>query len=225
MAATRIRACVLVPATALALAALTAASATAQVAQQRSTEVPERLRERGIVGYADRLSVQPGETIRFMVSSEEPEYRADIVRLIHGDANPNGPGFKETPIETPVSGDYAGRRQELPFGSYVVVPDSPALRLGGSFTVTAWIAPTTPGISFGERAAQGVVTKWSADASRAAMACSSTRRVASRSASAPRTAPPRRCTRSRRCGRGVRRFPARPGRGRMASPPPGTSSR
>ena len=162
MAATRMQACVLVPATALALAALTAASATAQVAQQRSTEVPEMLRERGIVGYADRLSVQPGETIRFMVSSEAPEYRADIVRLIHGDANPNGPGFKETLIETPVSGDYAGRRQELPFGSYVVVPDSPALRLGGSFTVTAWIAPTTPGISFGERAAQGVVTKWSA---------------------------------------------------------------
>ena len=162
MAATRMRARVLVPATALALAALTAAGATAQVAQQRSTEVPEMLRERGIVGYADRLSVQPGETIRFMVSSEEPEYRADIVRLIHGDANPNGPGFKETLIETPVSGDYAGRRQELPFGSYVLVPDSPALRLGGSFTVTAWIAPTTPGTSFGERAAQGVVTKWSA---------------------------------------------------------------
>ncbi len=163
MAAIRMRAHV-VAAAALAVAALLAASATAQVAQQRSTEVPEMLRERGIVGYADRLSVQPGETIRFMVSSEEPEYRADVVRLIHGDANPNGPGFKETLIETPVSGDYAGRRQELPFGSFVLVPDAPALRLRGSFTVTAWIAPTTPGMSFGERAAQGIVTKWSDDA-------------------------------------------------------------
>ncbi|MCY4120843.1 MAG: LamG domain-containing protein, partial [Acidobacteria bacterium] len=163
MAASPMRGSVLTAA-ALAVAALTAANATAQVAQQRSTEVPEMLRERGIVGYADRLSVQPGETIRFMVSSEQPEYRADIVRLIHGDANPNGPGFKETLVETPVSGDYAGRRQELPFGSYVLVPDNPALRLDGSFTVTAWIAPTTPGISFGERAAQGIVTKWSADA-------------------------------------------------------------
>jgi N,N-dimethylformamidase len=160
MAATRTRAHVL---TALALAAaMLPASATAQVAQQRSTEVPEMLRERGIVGYADRLSVQPGETIRFMVSSELPRYRADIVRLIHGDANPNGPGFKETRIETPVSGDYAGRRQELPFGSYVLVPDDPALRLDGSFTITAWVAPTTPGVSFGEPSAQGIVTKWSA---------------------------------------------------------------
>ena len=162
MAAIRMRAYVLTSVT-LAVAAL-AASATAQVAQQRSTEVPEMLRERGIVGYADRLSVQPGETIRFMVSSELPSYRADIVRLIHGDANPNGPGFKETLIQTPASGDYPGRRQELPFGSYVLVPDAPALRLDGSFTITAWIAPTTPGVSFGARAAQGIVTKWSAGA-------------------------------------------------------------
>ena len=58
-------------------------------------EVAENLVKRGIVGYADHLRVQPGETIRFMVSSEVPRYRADIVRLIHGDANPAGPGIKE----------------------------------------------------------------------------------------------------------------------------------
>ena len=45
-----------------------------------------------IVGYADAMSVAPGETIRFMVSCELPEYRAQIVRLIHGDINPAGPG-------------------------------------------------------------------------------------------------------------------------------------
>ena len=162
MVATWMRASV-IAATALAVVVL-AVVPTAQVSQQRSTDVPEMLRERGIVGYADRLSVQPGETIRFMVSSEEPRYQADIVRLIHGDANPAGPGLKETVIDTPVSGEYDGRRQELPFGSYVLVPDDPALQLGGSFTVTAWIAPTTPGVSFSERSAQGIVTKWSDDA-------------------------------------------------------------
>ena len=42
-----------------------------------------------LVGYSDRLSVAPGETVKFMVSAEDvPEYRASIVRLIHGDANP-----------------------------------------------------------------------------------------------------------------------------------------
>ena len=161
MDATRMRACV-ISTTVLAIAVL-AVAPTAQTERQRSTDVPEMLRERGVVGYADRLSVQPGETIRFMVSSEEPRYQADIVRLIHGDANPAGPGIKETVIDTPVSGEYDGQRQELPFGSYVLVPDDPALRLGGSFTVTAWIAPTTPGVSFGEGSAQGVVTKWSDD--------------------------------------------------------------
>jgi hypothetical protein len=41
-----------------------------------------------IIGYADRFSVQPGETIRFMVSAQDIKtYRADIVRLIHGDTN------------------------------------------------------------------------------------------------------------------------------------------
>ena len=71
-------------------------------------EVSENLVKRGIVGYADRLRVQPGETIRFMVSSEVPRYRADIVRLIHGDANPSGPGIKETVVDTPANGEYAG---------------------------------------------------------------------------------------------------------------------
>ena len=38
----------------------------------------------------------PGSAIEFKVSSEEAgTYRADIVRLIHGDTNPAGPGFKE----------------------------------------------------------------------------------------------------------------------------------
>ena len=69
-------------------------------AQQADTP-PESLVAMGIVGYADRLSVQPGETIRFMVSSQLAEYQAAIVRLIHGDPNPRGPGIKEAVIDTP----------------------------------------------------------------------------------------------------------------------------
>ena len=49
-----------------------------------------------IHGYSDRLSVAPGEEIAFKVSCEEPgPYRADLVLIIHGDADPAGPGFKE----------------------------------------------------------------------------------------------------------------------------------
>ena len=132
-------------------------------AQQAADVGPQAgLTARGIVGYADQLSVAPGETIRFMVSSELPTYRAEIVRLIHGDANPNGPGVKETLITTPANGDYPGRHQDLPLGSYVTVPDAAALRLAGSFTIAAWVAPTRPGLvgEDGVPGAQGVVTKW-----------------------------------------------------------------
>ena len=110
-----------------------------------------------VVGYADRLSVQPGETIKFMVSSELPTYRADIVRLIHGDQNPEGPGFKEEIINAAVNREYPGRHQDLRAGSYAVVPDSSSLQQTGSITLAAWIAPTTP-----LNGVQGIITKWSA---------------------------------------------------------------
>ena len=122
--------------TTLATSVLSLADAEAQAQRQASAppadggasyspipeEVAENLRKRGIVGYADRLGVAPGETIQFMVSSESPRYRADIVRLIHGDPNPEGPGIKQIEIATPVSREYPGKRQDLPMGSYAVVP-------------------------------------------------------------------------------------------------------
>ena len=110
-----------------------------------------------IVGYGDRLSAQPGETVRFMVSCQLPRYQADIVRLIHGDENPQGPGFKEELVSTPVNGEYPGREQKLKLGSHVEVPDNALLTPSGSFTLQCWIYPTTP-----QSGVQGIVTKWSA---------------------------------------------------------------
>ena len=109
-----------------------------------------------IVGYSDRLSVGPGERIRFMVSCERPTYRADIVRLVHGDPNPLGPGFKEERVPTPIDGEYAGREQVIRTGSRAVVPHAPVLHPLAGFTIQAWIYPTTPG-----KGVQGIVTKWS----------------------------------------------------------------
>src|SRR6266508_1296796 len=99
---------------------------------------------RELLGYTDRLSVSPGETIRFMVSSEFPAYEATIVRLIHGDENPAGPGFKEATVATSVDGRRLGRRQATHPGSYVRVDGGPALDRLTSLTLQAWILPTTP---------------------------------------------------------------------------------
>ena len=111
-----------------------------------------------IIGYADRLSIAPGETIRFYVSCEQPTYQADIVRLIHGDPNPIGPGFKEELLSTPVSQEYPGRKQEIRTGSFVVVADTPLLQMPYGFTLQAWIYPTTP-----QKGVQGIMSKWATD--------------------------------------------------------------
>jgi N,N-dimethylformamidase len=108
-----------------------------------------------IVGYSDPLSVTPGEAVRFMVSTSLPSYRAEIVRLIHGDRSPEGPGYKADLVDSPINGEYPGRYQALHAGSYVRVPDSAALRVTGSLSLTAWIYPTTP-----SKGLQGILTKW-----------------------------------------------------------------
>jgi len=107
-----------------------------------------------ITGYSDRYSICPGEKIQFYINSEHGEsYRADIVRMIHGDTNPDGPGFKIDELDTPVSKDYDGRNQIIHGGSYVVVPHDNRMDVE-SFTLQAFIFPTTP-----DKGVKGVVTK------------------------------------------------------------------
>ena len=79
--------------------------------------------EKKIVGYASEISVAPGESIRFMVSCEAgvDSYRADIVRLLSGDTQPGGPGYRDEVLETTVSGQYSARSQQTHAGSFAVV--------------------------------------------------------------------------------------------------------
>jgi N,N-dimethylformamidase len=109
-----------------------------------------------ILGYADRMSVAPGETIRLMVSAPDGRsYRARIVRLIHGDANPDGPGFKVQPLPSAVDGLYPGRRQAIAMGSWGRVPWHPVMDGQGGMTLAAMIWPTTPG-----NGRQGIMGRW-----------------------------------------------------------------
>jgi hypothetical protein len=109
-----------------------------------------------IVGYGDRFSVASGKTIRFMVSTaDDRRYRAELLRIRHGDCNPQGPGFKAEPIASPFAGSYQGRRQEIRAGSYVRVPHHECCEQRGGFTLAAMIWPTTPA-----KGAQGIICKW-----------------------------------------------------------------
>ena len=54
-----------------------------------------------LFGYCDPLSAQAGKPIDFMISAEGTnEVRAELVRLVHGDFNPDGPGFIEESVAT-----------------------------------------------------------------------------------------------------------------------------
>ncbi|WP_329231969.1 MULTISPECIES: N,N-dimethylformamidase beta subunit family domain-containing protein [Streptomyces] len=113
-----------------------------------------------LVGYSDKLSVEPGGTITFMVSSEAARFSARLVRLIHGDTNPLGPGYKDQPIDSSFDGEYDGMAQRLRPGSYVRVAHDPALAPEGDFTLQMWICPTLP-----EKTVQTIISKRGADGS------------------------------------------------------------
>jgi N,N-dimethylformamidase len=108
-----------------------------------------------VIGYSRELSVFPGDQVNFLVSCDTDRYHADIVKLIHGDTNPDGPGFKIEPVSTGIDTDYSGRVQRVYSGSHVLVDDHPRLRLTTDFTLHVLICPTTP-----HKGVQGLLTKW-----------------------------------------------------------------
>ena len=109
-----------------------------------------------IIGYSDRLTVRPGEKIKFMVSCDSRSYRAEIVRMLHADGNKMGPGLKVEPVKSSVTGAHQGKRESYPQGSYVLVQKCDGLVAGRGFTLQAWVMPTTPA-----KGLQGIITRWS----------------------------------------------------------------
>jgi len=117
-----------------------------------------------ITGYTDCCSVRPGDEISFHVHSEFNEsYQVDIVRLIHGDTNPEGPGLKERVVRTSVNGRYQGHHQPVHAGSYILVPNDPRFDLE-SFTLCAYVYPTTPVVDCENVPVgmQAIISKWDA---------------------------------------------------------------
>jgi N,N-dimethylformamidase len=109
-----------------------------QATDSSAIEIPIRR----ITGYADRLSVRAGDTLRFMVSSETP-YEASIVRLVGAPHNRDD-GWEETVSwSASIAGRYPGRAQATDAGSYAVVPGC-LLPCGRGFTLQAAVFATTP---------------------------------------------------------------------------------
>jgi N,N-dimethylformamidase len=92
-----------------------------------------------ITGYVDRWSVRPGEPVAFMVSVQGGgRYQARIARVLCGDPNPEGPGYRELPATWALEGAHDGVEQAIRLGSWVDVPGV-ALPPGGvALAATVW---------------------------------------------------------------------------------------
>ncbi|MEO0679598.1 MAG: N,N-dimethylformamidase beta subunit family domain-containing protein [Pseudomonadota bacterium] len=115
-----------------------------------------------LFGYADPLAARAGAPVDFMVSAEgAKEVRAELVRLVHGDFNPEGPGFIEEVVASDIPATLSVKRQYTQNGSFARVAD-PDGRLApdGAFTVHAFLWPSMPG---GQR--QTVLGRWSVNGS------------------------------------------------------------
>jgi N,N-dimethylformamidase len=110
-----------------------------------------------LMGYADAMSVRPGDTINFKVSCEGAEhYSARIVRLLSPEAGPDAPPFRTEPVETPANGSYPARTQPLRAGSWAMVPAHAQVSALRSFSLSALVWPTLPG-----RGRQAIMGTWS----------------------------------------------------------------
>ena len=96
-----------------------------------------------ITGYVDRWSVRPGETMDFMISVQNGgRFTARIARVICGDPNPAGPGYREVPVAWDGEGEHDGKEQPVALGSWVDVPTVDLPSGTGPLELHATIWPT-----------------------------------------------------------------------------------
>jgi N,N-dimethylformamidase len=95
-----------------------------------------------LIGYVDRFSARPGEPIAVKVSSQlDRPYRADLVRIIHADTNPAGPGIKIEDVPAAFAGDHPSRFQPVHLGSCGVVEPARPIPLPDPCTLAVRVQP------------------------------------------------------------------------------------
>ena len=105
--------------------------------------------------YSSDISVGPGDRLHVMVSTSAATFDAEVVRLLHGDPNPRGPGAQEESTTWLAKGAQQGRIQDLQLGSWIALPAPQAWP--ESFTLATWVCPTA------HIASEQVIASWTAD--------------------------------------------------------------
>ena len=104
----------------------------------------QRPQDLPLLGYADRLSARPGETLAFKVSSTASRpFTARLVRSISADPNPEGPGIiEEDASDFFVPQSFTSTHRPFAAGSYGVAQDEVRAAPEASITLSAVIFPT-----------------------------------------------------------------------------------
>lgn len=112
-----------------------------------------------ITGYLDRISARPGGAIEVKVSAQAAgQYHSDVVRIVSGDPNPDGPGliYDQQPFG---QGAHPARAQPVDRGSYAQVADAPAMtgpvRLFAAH-IQPWLLRDHPSVIAAAETADGV---------------------------------------------------------------------
>src|SRR5213592_710377 len=95
-----------------------------------------------VVAYLDRVSAAAGSRVACMVSSSAAEVTVDVVRLIHGDTNPRGPGSKYADVPEIESRTVPGRSQQVYPGSCMVVTELGVPADSSRLSIVARVQPT-----------------------------------------------------------------------------------
>lgn len=98
-----------------------------------------------ILAYTDRISAYAGDNVAVKASCRDIQhYRAALIRIIHGDINPEGPGYQEEVIDPDVGGPFAARYQPIYTGSYGVIESPPLYHTHQALSIQMLIWPTLP---------------------------------------------------------------------------------
>jgi N,N-dimethylformamidase len=113
----------------------------------------------GLEGYPDKVSARGGESISLMLGGPPTSANLKVVRLIQGDPNPAGPGYKEEECDWGHPTSVEISEQFVDYGSCVEVPPADVLNPTGSFTIAFWYYPT-----YLRQGWNTLVSKWLPDA-------------------------------------------------------------
>ena len=115
-------------------------------------------------GYTDPLSLKAGQRVRAHISLEgADQVQAQLVRLIHGDENPEGPGFIEQAVQADINRSWPAQRQYVQAGNVLTV-DDPLSQLAldqGPITLHGFVCPTLP-----QAGRQVILGRWDLSARR-----------------------------------------------------------